>query len=255
MKIFFSIILLSFLFNSVSQSQDLTFERIGGDTTYGKPDPIEPINAYAYFKNNTSQTIQIRMVRTVNNLPNGQWLSSICYGYCYAPFIDVVPDTTIDPFSGEPFEDPVSLLPGQQDTMDVTVNAGTEGTAHVVIRVYDVNDASRYTDANFWIVATTTNIQQTSTIVEDYKLSQNFPNPFNPNTQINFSIPKNEVVSLKVYDMLGNEVASLLNNESLSAGSYNYDFNAGSFNLTSGVYFYKLSTSEFTDMKKMMLIK
>lgn len=256
MKIFFTVLIICLVTStSFLKAQDISFVRIDGDTTFGEVNPIFPINAYAYFKNNTSQTLQLRMVRTVDNLPNAQWTSSICYGYCYAPFINVVPDTTTDPFSGLPFEDPISLLPGQQDTMDVTVTAGTEGTAHVVIRIYDVNEPSRYTDADFWIVATTTNIQQISTTVEGYKLTQNFPNPFNPSTQINFSIPKNEKVNLKVYDMLGNEVASLLNNETLSAGSYNYDFNAGSFNLTSGVYFYKLSTSEFTDIKKMMLIK
>ncbi|MEO8211324.1 MAG: YCF48-related protein [bacterium] len=89
-------------------------------------------------------------------------------------------------------------------------------------------------------------------IPNDFSLSQNYPNPFNPTTNINFSIPKSSFVTLKVYDMLGKEVASLVN-ENLNPGSYYFDFNAA--NLTSGIYFYKLTTLNFTDIKKMTLLK
>jgi hypothetical protein len=85
-----------------------------------------------------------------------------------------------------------------------------------------------------------------------YELKQNFPNPFNPTTTIRFNIPKTGFVSLKVYDVLGNEVTTLVNEE-LTANSYEISMNAGA--LASGVYFYKLVSGDFTDVKKMILVK
>jgi len=87
---------------------------------------------------------------------------------------------------------------------------------------------------------------------EKFSLHQNYPNPFNPVTNIKFSIPKSGNVSLKVYDILGREVAELVD-EFKPQGNYLVDFNA-SF-LSSGVYFYRLETSEFTEVKKMVLVK
>ncbi len=85
-----------------------------------------------------------------------------------------------------------------------------------------------------------------------YELSQNYPNPFNPTTKINFSLPKQGLVTLKIYDMLGKEISTLVN-EIRTAGVYSVDFNAA--NLSSGAYFYQISAGEFTDVKRMMLIK
>ena len=85
-----------------------------------------------------------------------------------------------------------------------------------------------------------------------FKLEQNYPNPFNPVTKISYALPKSGLVTLRVYDILGKEVATLVN-EVKSAGSYSVDFNASNF--TSGVYFYKIETNGFSDIKKMMLIK
>jgi len=86
----------------------------------------------------------------------------------------------------------------------------------------------------------------------NYALSQNYPNPFNPVTVIKYSIPKMELVKLVVYDVLGKEIATLVN-EVKGAGEYRVDFNASSF--TNGVYFYKLTTGNFSQTKKMILIK
>jgi hypothetical protein len=85
-----------------------------------------------------------------------------------------------------------------------------------------------------------------------FDLSQNYPNPFNPTTKINFDLPKDSKVSMKLYDMLGREVLTLLN-EFRTAGYYTIDFNATS--LSSGVYFYRISAGEFSAVKKMTLIK
>ena len=85
-----------------------------------------------------------------------------------------------------------------------------------------------------------------------FKLYQNFPNPFNPVTKINFDVPKNGFVTLKVYNLLGKEVQTLVSRD-LTSGSYTVDFNASE--LTSGVYFYRLESNGYTDVKKMMLVK
>lgn len=87
---------------------------------------------------------------------------------------------------------------------------------------------------------------------KEYKLSQNFPNPFNPSTDITFSIPVSTKVTLKIYDLAGKEVAELANGE-FAVGNYLLTFNA--VKLASGVYFYKLKAGSFTDTKKMVLVK
>jgi len=83
-------------------------------------------------------------------------------------------------------------------------------------------------------------------------LYQNYPNPFNPNTNISFKLNSNEIVTLKIYDLNGKEVQTLLN-EKLNAGTYDYDWNASGF--SSGVYYYKLTAGSFSETKKLMLIK
>lgn len=83
-------------------------------------------------------------------------------------------------------------------------------------------------------------------------LSNNYPNPFNPTTKIEYAIPKNSYVNLKIYDNLGREVSTLVN-ELKSTGKYSIDFNAN--NLAAGVYYYKLTSDNFSDVKKMILVK
>jgi len=97
-----------------------------------------------------------------------------------------------------------------------------------------------------------TNIHTGNGIVNSYELKQNYPNPFNPSTKIAFSIPKNGFTSLKVYDMVGREIATLLSKD-LQSGNYEVDFNGSK--LSSGVYFYQLISSDFVEVKKMMLVK
>ncbi|MBK6877998.1 MAG: T9SS type A sorting domain-containing protein [Ignavibacteria bacterium] len=87
----------------------------------------------------------------------------------------------------------------------------------------------------------------------EFALHQNYPNPFNPATKISFDLPQDSKVSLVVYDLLGEEVSRLVNNEFKVAGTYTFDFNAASH--SSGVYFYRLETEGFTNTKRMMLIK
>ena len=86
----------------------------------------------------------------------------------------------------------------------------------------------------------------------NFSLEQNYPNPFNPTTVINFSVPKTSMVTIKVYDVLGNEIATLLNKEKL-AGKYSVNFNASKF--SSGVYFYRMQAGSFVEAKKLILLK
>jgi len=89
-------------------------------------------------------------------------------------------------------------------------------------------------------------------IPKGFSLGQNYPNPFNPVTNINFSIPGSQNVKIVVMDILGKEVATLVN-EILSAGTYKADFDASG--LSSGIYFYRLETENYTEVKKMTLVK
>jgi len=93
-----------------------------------------------------------------------------------------------------------------------------------------------------------------NSIPTEYKLNQNYPNPFNPSTEIGFSIPTQNVVKLKLYNSLGQEIATLINEE-MSAGNYNYQFSAGNYNLSSGIYYYQLSSGSFIQTNKMLLLK
>jgi hypothetical protein len=101
--------------------------------------------------------------------------------------------------------------------------------------------------------STTTGINQITSLIPDkYNLYQNYPNPFNPVTNIKFDIIKSNNVKVIVYDMLGKEVIVLLN-EVLQPGSYKVDFDGS--RLSSGIYYFKIVTNDFTDIKKMTLLK
>ena len=94
-------------------------------------------------------------------------------------------------------------------------------------------------------------------IVSEFKLEQNYPNPFNPNTVISYQLPVTSNVTLKVYDILGNEIATLVNEEK-QPGTYEVEFNVGTsrnLSLTSGIYFYQLKAGSFIQTKKMVYLK
>ncbi|HMU41935.1 MAG TPA: T9SS type A sorting domain-containing protein [Ignavibacteriaceae bacterium] len=100
-------------------------------------------------------------------------------------------------------------------------------------------------------IITSVEAQETD-LPSNFNLAQNYPNPFNPSTKIRYSVPISEFVTLKVYDVLGNEVAALVNEEK-PAGTYEVNFNASQ--LSSGIYFYKLQAGSFVETKKMILLR
>jgi Secretion system C-terminal sorting domain len=97
-----------------------------------------------------------------------------------------------------------------------------------------------------------TAVETSEIFPSEFQLLQNYPNPFNPSTKIKFVIPKSSLVNLKVYDVLGNEIATLVNEEK-PAGNYKVTFDASS--LPSGVYFYKIKAGKFEGTKKLVLLR
>ena len=99
----------------------------------------------------------------------------------------------------------------------------------------------------------TTDVKEINDLVPvAFELGQNYPNPFNPSTTIKFSVPEAGLVTLRVFNLLGQEVATLLNSEK-TAGVYEASFDASA--LSSGIYFYTLDSKNFTSTKKMVLLK
>ena len=97
-----------------------------------------------------------------------------------------------------------------------------------------------------------TGIDPFGQVPDNYNLKQNYPNPFNPTTSIEFDIPKSENVTLSIYDISGKKISDLINNK-LNAGHYQVSWNASAY--SSGIYIYKLTTSSYTDTKRMVLVK
>jgi hypothetical protein len=95
-------------------------------------------------------------------------------------------------------------------------------------------------------------INTSENIPNEIDVFQNYPNPFNPRTTITYQVPEISFVTLKIYDVLGNRIATLINEEK-PAGSYEVEFDASS--LSSGIYFYKLQSGSFVETKKMVLLK
>jgi len=125
----------------------------------------------------------------------------------------------------------------------------------------DLQDLSNQNNMTLWCVGNNgqitkydvpTGISKNTEVVKDFNLSQNYPNPFNPTTNIKYQITNNKLVTLKIFDILGKEVETLVN-EKQNAGTYEVTFNASQY--SSGIYFYKLTTDNFSDTKKMLMIK
>ncbi len=146
------------------------------------------------------------------------------------------------------------MAPGETQTIVIAEIAGgaVEGIDYLsaidTVRFYR-NIAQHFYDVSFPV-----SVQQSkeNTFPKEFTLSQNYPNPFNPSTIIKYQIPEISLVTVKVYGVLGNEIATLVNEEK-PAGSYEIELNGEG--LTSGIYFYQLRAGNFVETKKMVLIK
>lgn len=153
---------------------------------------------------------------------------------------------------------------GENGKTIVTTNGGTNWNYVAgipfgrLLEIEFINQNTGWIVGGFGIIVKTenagglTNISSTTGTVSEYSLYQNFPNPFNPQTEIRFSIPLDANVNLKIFNSLGEEVSNPVKSF-LNSGTHSVTFNAG--NLPSGIYFYKLSTANYSEVKKMMLLK
>jgi len=107
-------------------------------------------------------------------------------------------------------------------------------------------------DGVFRSINSTTSVEDEYNVPTTYSLEQNYPNPFNPNTKIRYSIPQSSKVVIKVFDILGNEIEALVNEEK-QTGTYEITWYAEG--LPSGIYFYRIQANNFIETKKMMLMK
>ncbi len=147
------------------------------------------------------------------------------------------------PLSGSPALSGASFTNPNLAGFDAVSFVGAFGTTNWT------SNWTQFNPENYDIIGIT---QLSSVVPDKFILEQNYPNPFNPSTSINYQLRSSNFVSLKVFDIMGKEVATLVNQKQ-NAGSYSVDFNAG--NLSSGIYYYSLETDGFTETKKMMLLK
>lgn len=241
-KSFIVLLLISIICGSNVFAQSISV--VSHSTTL--TDTLNADIAFSVEVTNTSGTEQtVFLVRTINNLPPN-WTSALCFDYCFADFVDSIattPDFQSTPFApGEMREVSAHIFP--------LVNPGT-ANIQIQLGTFD-NPNQRFTFDFTAIVQPTSVGNQNGSLAADYYLDQNYPNPFNPSTQINYGLKESGFVTLKVYNILGNEVKTLVNGFR-SAGNHTVNFDAS--DLSSGVYFYRLTTDNFTQIQKMILEK
>lgn len=141
-------------------------------------------------------------------------------------------------------------------TVTTTLDAAwVPANCELIMLAYKDSSALYYAEVQQGLKQSVTNpvgIASNNEVPANYSLSQNYPNPFNPTTNIKFAIPKDGEATLKIYNMVGSEVATYYEGF-IKAGVYNAEINASDW--ASGVYFYTLKTKDFTDTKKMILVK
>jgi hypothetical protein len=142
-----------------------------------------------------------------------------------------------------------STTGGYRWTLPDSIPSGTDYKIKISSIDNSIEDMS---ENNFTIINTSTDVERTNALITDFKLGQNYPNPFNPITNIEFNVADFGLVSLKVYNVLGKEITTLVNEEK-PAGSYVVSFDASNF--PSGVYFYTLKAGSFSQTRKMLLLK
>ncbi|MGB5289333.1 MAG: T9SS type A sorting domain-containing protein [Ignavibacteriaceae bacterium] len=246
MKIIYinSTIILSFLLFPLVYAQEIEV------ITHGmtKYEPVGTLEIVIDFEvvNISALEQTVFEVRTINDVPAG-WSSSMCFGdLCFSSDVDSV--ATTPEFNTPP------LAPN--DTLKTSLHVFTDqtsiATAHVQIQVGTFRNPEDRIILNFTTTTDPTVGVNETNILNSYYLYQNYPNPFNPSTMINYKVGEPGLVLLKIYNILGVEVATLVN-EQKNSGNYSIDFNAA--DLSSGVYLYSLSINNFTQTRKMILEK
>lgn len=199
--------------------------------------------------NLAQENITICIVRRMNALP-GEWTSSFCFDEsCFPPFLDSI--ATTSDFQSSP------IAPGA--TVDFSLHVfpdTTRGLGQIKLVAKNMKNLADSIVVDLTASNELTGIKDID-VANDFKLFQNYPNPFNPSTVINFFIDTEALISLDVFDVLGNHVGNLFS-ERKNAGMHSITFQTG--NLVSGIYFYRITANydnnnpkSFT--KKMILEK
>ncbi|MBK8550399.1 MAG: T9SS type A sorting domain-containing protein [Ignavibacteria bacterium] len=203
-------------------------------------------NLYLTFSNNIFYSSDFGL--NWNQIPNGSWTTS--------GFSEISINTAGHIFASIGNEIYVTTDMGSTWTLR---NSGLASSA--VLNKFFFNDAGYLFGTTYYngvfrsTNSTLTSLSsQVNSSPEGFRLEQNYPNPFNPGTVIRYSIPENSFVTLKIYDVLGHEVATLVN-ENQNRGTYNYQLSIVNYQLSSGIYFYKLETDNFTETRRMILVK
>jgi hypothetical protein len=185
------------------------------------------------------------LVRTINILPPN-WTSALCFDYCFEGSIDSIATTAT--FQSNPF------APGETRRVSAHVFPYLNpGTANIQIQIGTfANPEERFTFDSTAIVEPTSTGNQNNFEVSDYYLGQNYPNPFNPSTQIKFGLKESDFVTLKIFNILGNELSTVVHGYK-SAGNHTVNFDASG--LSSGVYFYRITAGNYSEIRKMILEK
>ncbi len=245
MKKRFTIFLLLIFAIPFMQYHAQDIEVIRGDSVvFGSPG--DELVLYTHIVNISPVDQVVFLVRSEETIP-GDWTSSLCFGdLCFPPNYDSV--ATDAGFSLDPVH--------AGDTVEASVHFFTsdtsQGTGHVQLQIGSAHNPGARTIINLTASTEPSAVVKEDNEIKDFKIYQNYPNPFNPSTKISFVIPQRSSVSLKVYNITGTEIATLVN-EVKDPGAYSINFNAEK--LSSGVYFYKITAGKFSSVRKMILIK
>lgn len=224
-------------------AQSFTF--VAADTVLAAPLGSEMV-FNCTFTNTSPSAITLFVLRTVNDLPQG-WESSLCFNVCYPPTVDSI----------------VSPLMNSGDTLAFSVHmygSMNSGTGIVRIVARNTHNSSDQRTLTFHPSFTIVSVTDTRDPRGEFSLAQNFPNPFNPVTHIRFHIPASALTELKVYDVLGREVATLMNGVK-EPGTYTVMWDGSAF--VSGVYYYRMracrtdggQAGTFVETKKLLLLR
>lgn len=235
------IAIMTFLFVYNLKAQDISF--VPHDTlVYGTPG--SEIVFEIDVTNLTAVEQTVFLVRTENDLPAG-WTSSLCFDLCFSSEVDSIATT--------PTYGSTPLAPGETRVVSLHVFSDNSiDSGFVQLQAGTFHNPTERITADFTAITDPTISVDDNSVLNTYSLSQNYPNPFNPSTRINYNVGEPGLVQLKVYNILGVEVATLVNTQQ-NSGNYTADFNAA--RLSSGVYFYSLSVNNFTQTRKMILEK
>lgn len=241
MKNIILVLVILFALSPQLLSQDITF--VPRSTTLTDTLGSEMI-FYIDVTNISSSEQTLFLVRTVNNLPQN-WSSSLCFEFCFPGWVDSV--ATTGDFGSTP------LASGETREVAMHVFPLTNpGTGYVQMQAGTLRNPNDRITVDLTAIVNPVSVDDENLGINSFYLDQNFPNPFNPSTRINYGLKTSGNVEISIYNVLGNKIATLVNGYK-TAGNHTVTFDAS--RISSGIYFYKIVAGDFIQTKKMILEK